>query len=111
VLWLIKEGNLCHSEGGFWERKEVFCRGVILNTVVDRSMTKAGFLEYLEHYIVCSTSIFPESDLDLHQLPLCSSFPGKLSVLCFNNACIHREEEILELSAHFDMTQNFQQLL
>ncbi|KIJ99454.1 hypothetical protein K443DRAFT_70437, partial [Laccaria amethystina LaAM-08-1] len=41
-------------------------------------------------------------DLDLHQLPLCSSFPGKLSVLCFNNACIHREEEILELSVHVE---------
>ena len=77
--------------------------GMVSNTVVEGSMTRAMFLAYLEHSIICPTAILLESDLHAHQLPLCS--PGKLSVLCLDNTRIHHGEEILELTAHFGNSQ------
>jgi hypothetical protein len=35
------------------------------------------------------------------QLPLCTPFPGPLSVLVMDNACVHHGAEILELSETF----------
>jgi len=34
-------------------------------------------------------------------MPLCSPFPGNLSVLVLDNARIHHGAEILELAEHF----------
>ena len=79
--------------------------GMVSNTVVEGSMTRAMFLAYLEHSIIRPTAILLESDLHAHQLPLCSPFPGKLSVLCLDNARIHHGEEILEFTTRFG---NFQ---
>ena len=79
--------------------------GMVSNTVVKGSMTRAMFLTYLEHSIVHPTAILLESDLHAHQLPLCSPFPGKLSLLCLDNAHIHHGEEILELTACFGNSQ------
>ncbi|KAF8235920.1 hypothetical protein L208DRAFT_1253972 [Tricholoma matsutake] len=62
--------------------------GMVSNTVVEGSMTRARFLEYLEHSV----------------LPLCTPFPGYLSVLVMDNARIHHGEEILELMQHFGNT-------
>jgi len=79
--------------------------GMISNMVVEGSMTKAMFLAYLEHSVVCPAPILLNSDLHSHQLLLCSPFPGKLSVLCFDNTRIHHGEEILELTAQFGKFQ------
>lgn len=35
------------------------------------------------------------------QIPLCTPFPGYLSVLVMDNACIHHGEGILELAERF----------
>ncbi|KAF5337894.1 hypothetical protein D9611_014776 [Ephemerocybe angulata] len=58
--------------------------GMVSNTVVEGSLTKRGFLNYLEHSV----------------LPLCTPFPGTLSVLVMDNghnARIHQGPEIAEL--------------
>ena len=34
-------------------------------------------------------------------MPLCSAYPGPLSVLVMDNACIHHGDEILELADRF----------
>jgi len=78
---------------------------MISNTVVEGSMAKVMFLAYLEHSVVCPAPILLNSDLHSHQLPLCSPFPGKLSVLCFDNVHIHHGEEILELTTQFGKFQ------
>ena len=36
-------------------------------------------------------------------MPLTSPYPGKLSVLVMDNACIHHQSEILELAEQFGM--------
>ncbi|KAF8235158.1 hypothetical protein L208DRAFT_775305 [Tricholoma matsutake] len=77
---------------------------MVSNTVVEGSMTRARFLEYLEHSVVrihCC-NILPHSLFV--QLPLCTPFPGYLSVLVMDNAHIHHGEEILELTQHFGNT-------
>ena len=79
--------------------------GMVSNTVIEGSMTRAIFLAYLEHFIIHPTAILLESDLHANQLPLCSPFPGKLSVLCLDNAHIHHGEEILELTTCFGNSQ------
>jgi transposase len=38
------------------------------------------------------------------QLPLCSPFPGPLSVLVMDNACIHHGDEIIELLERYGMS-------
>ncbi|KAJ3542004.1 hypothetical protein NMY22_g3671 [Coprinellus aureogranulatus] len=57
--------------------------GMVSNRVVEGSFTKEGYLHYLEHSV----------------LPLCSAFPGPLSVLVMDNARIHHGPEIKELLA------------
>lgn len=42
-----------------------------------------------------------QSSLIVLKLPLCSPFPGTLSVLVMDNAKIHHGEEILELAQQF----------
>jgi len=67
-------------------------------------MMQAQFLEYLEHSVVhihyCN--ILPHSLFV--QLPLCTPFPGYLSVLIMDNAHIHHGKEILELMQRFGNT-------
>jgi hypothetical protein len=98
-------------------KKGVFVRGrrfsaegllivdrMVSNTVVEGLMTRAQFLEYLEHSVVhihCC-NILPH--LLFVQLPLCTLFPGYLSILIMDNACIHHGEEILELMQRFGNT-------
>ncbi|KAF8227826.1 hypothetical protein L208DRAFT_1080602, partial [Tricholoma matsutake] len=54
--------------------------GIIASTVVEGSMNN-GFLQFLENQV----------------LPLCSPFPGPLSVLVMDNAHIHHGDKIVEL--------------
>ncbi|KAJ8456687.1 hypothetical protein ONZ45_g18619 [Pleurotus djamor] len=80
------------------EKKQVFVRGrrtsteallsldgIVACTVVEGSMTKAMFLDWLEYTV----------------LPKCSAYPGPLSVLVMDNAKIHHGDEILELFDRF----------
>jgi hypothetical protein len=67
-------------------------------------MTRHRFLEYLEHFVVCLHSHIISSSCYLApsvQLPLCTPFPGYLSVLVMDNARIHHGDEILELTEQF----------
>ncbi|KAF8977996.1 hypothetical protein BDQ17DRAFT_1266103, partial [Cyathus striatus] len=59
--------------------------GVVACTVVESSMTKLMFLDWLEHDV----------------LPKCTVYPGPLSVIIMDNAKIHHGNEILELFDHF----------
>jgi len=40
-------------------------------------------------------------------MPLCSPFPGYLSVLVMDNACIHHGDQILELADRFRLVLSF----
>ncbi|KAJ6505673.1 hypothetical protein C8R47DRAFT_967791 [Mycena vitilis] len=70
--------------------------------VVEGSMHRDEYLAFLEHQVV---SNLPPLLLNiprlLSQLPLCSPFPGPLSVLVMDNARIHHGAEILELCDRF----------
>ncbi|RXW16551.1 hypothetical protein EST38_g9310 [Candolleomyces aberdarensis] len=59
--------------------------GMVSNTVIEGSMTRESFLAYLEHSV----------------MPLCSAYPGPLSVLVMDNALIHHNPDILELLDQF----------
>jgi len=81
--------------------------GIVAGTVVEGSMTKEMFMEFLEYTVVCAlhfssffTGIF-RNDLSFLQLPKCSAYPGPLSVLVMDNATIHHGQEILELFDRF----------
>ncbi|KIK34681.1 hypothetical protein CY34DRAFT_97511 [Suillus luteus UH-Slu-Lm8-n1] len=59
--------------------------GLVACTVVEGSMMKKLYLEWLEFMV----------------LPKCSAYPGPLSVLMMDNASIHHSAKILELADHF----------
>ena len=81
--------------------------GMISNTVVKGSMTRAQFLHYLEfavvylHYFVVSLHM-PQPYI-YFKMPLCSLFPGYLSVLVMDNVQIHHRDQILELADQFHL--------
>ena len=80
--------------------------GLVSNTVVEGSMTRDLFLEYLEFSVVCCCLAFwTECIYSCHckQMPLCTPFPGYLSVLVMDNARIHHGEGIIELAERFRM--------
>ncbi|KAF8238892.1 hypothetical protein L208DRAFT_1240716 [Tricholoma matsutake] len=58
--------------------------GIIVDMVVEGSMTKDLFLKYLENI-----------------LPKCTAYPGPLSVLMMDNARIHHGNKILKLADCF----------
>ncbi|KAF8993347.1 hypothetical protein BDQ17DRAFT_1431744 [Cyathus striatus] len=55
--------------------------GIVAQTVVEGSMTKVLFFDWLE----------------LDVLPKCTAYPGPLSVIVMDNVKIHHSDEILEL--------------
>ncbi|KAF8799508.1 hypothetical protein BYT27DRAFT_7030608, partial [Phlegmacium glaucopus] len=59
--------------------------GMVTSTVVEGSMTTNSFCEFLEENV----------------LPLCSPFPGKLSVLVMDNARIHHGAGVRELIENY----------
>jgi transposase len=77
-------------------------RGMLTSTVVEGSMHRDQFLGFLEHQVVsllyCSVLFSLKTVL---QLPLCSPYPGPLSVLVMDNARIHHGEEIIQLCDRF----------
>ena len=77
--------------------------GMVSNTVVEGSMTRDLFLEYLESMVVCYCLVFWVCIYlcNCEQMPLCAPFPGYLSVLVMDNAHIHYGEGILELAKCF----------
>ena len=44
-------------------------------------------------------------------MPLCSAYPGPLSVLVMDNATVHHGDEILELADRFGLVSNPQTLI
>jgi transposase len=84
--------------------------GMISSTVVEGSMTRVLFLEYLEFSVV-SHCQFRTCCICLEwfccQVPLCTPFPGNLSVLVMDNARIHHGAEILELAERFRWSSLF----
>jgi hypothetical protein len=76
--------------------------GMLASTVVEASMHRDQYLGFLEHQVE-SSSVCSESFLlsNLWQLPLCSPYPGPLSVLIMDNDRIHHGEEILALCDRF----------
>ncbi|KAF7348782.1 Transposase domain-containing protein [Mycena venus] len=65
--------------------------GMMANTVVEGSMKRADYLEFIEYEV----------------MPLTTPFPGPLSVLVMDNARIHHGEEILELAERFGVRIEF----
>ncbi|KIM51416.1 hypothetical protein SCLCIDRAFT_46835, partial [Scleroderma citrinum Foug A] len=55
--------------------------GMAASNVIEGSFTTEKFIHFLEHDV----------------LPLCSPYPGPLSVLIMDNACIHHHGEVGEL--------------
>ncbi|KIM60027.1 hypothetical protein SCLCIDRAFT_48067, partial [Scleroderma citrinum Foug A] len=55
--------------------------GMAASNVIEGSFTAEKFVHFLEHDV----------------LPLCSPYPGPLSVLIMDNACIHHHGEVREL--------------
>ncbi|KAF8156473.1 hypothetical protein K438DRAFT_1687208, partial [Mycena galopus ATCC 62051] len=58
---------------------------MMANRVVEGSMKRVDYLDFIEHEV----------------MPLTTPFPGPLSVLVMDNARIHHGEEILELAERF----------
>lgn len=75
--------------------------GIVASTVVEGSMKRAGFLEFLENQVVCRSLFLLIRRAEGTQLPLCSPFPGPLSILVMDNARIHHGEDIVELVEQF----------
>ncbi|KIK10830.1 hypothetical protein PISMIDRAFT_66390, partial [Pisolithus microcarpus 441] len=86
--------NGCSAKGVHVHKRGVFVWGHHLSAVglltldgmaacniIKGSFTTAKFAHFLEHDV----------------LPLCSPYPGLLSVLVMDNACIHHHEEVEEL--------------
>ena len=72
--------------------------GMVMSMVVQGSMTTASFCEFLEENVVCTFLLDNSKHMTTpYQLPLCSPFPGKLSVLVIDNARIHHGEGVREL--------------
>ncbi|KAF7336106.1 Transposase domain-containing protein [Mycena venus] len=65
--------------------------GIIANKVVEGSMKREDYLEFIEHEV----------------MPLTSPFPAPLSVLVMDNARIHHGEEILLLAERFGVRIEF----
>ena len=76
--------------------------GLVAGTVVEGSMTKAMFMEFLEFTMVRTVKFcIIMWILIIVQLPKCTAYPGPLSVLIMDNAKIHHGQEILELVDRF----------
>jgi hypothetical protein len=80
--------------------------GIVVSKVIEGSMTKDLYINFLEYEVVCAfffTSIIvtTRTNLDKPKMPLCSAYPGPLSVLVMDNAHIHHGVEILELADRF----------
>jgi transposase len=76
--------------------------GIVACKVVEGSITKELFLEWVEYNVV-SLPILTIHQITqiLAQLPKCSPFPGPLSILVMDNAKIHHGADVLELCEHF----------
>jgi hypothetical protein len=96
----IKKGVFVHGRR-FSAEGLLTVDGMASNTVVEGSMMQAQFLEYLEYSVVCIPFCSIQPHLLFVQLPLCTPFPGYLSVLVMDNARIHHGEEILKLMQRF----------
>ena len=55
-------------------------------------------------FISLNFCLFSSERLTHEQMPLCSPFPGPLSVLVMDNARVHHGAGILELAECFGMT-------
>ena len=80
--------------------------GIVASMVVEGSMNREMYLEFLEYHVVSSIKHVPftQSYNDLAsriQMPLTSAYPGPLSVLIMDNARIHHGDEILVLADRF----------
>ncbi|KIK22422.1 hypothetical protein PISMIDRAFT_66715, partial [Pisolithus microcarpus 441] len=58
------------------------CDGMIAGHVVEGSLTREGYLEFLENAV----------------LPSCTAYPGKHSILIMDNARIHHGDEVQDLA-------------
>lgn len=78
--------------------------GMVVNRVVEGSMKRVDYLDFLETEVVRNVFLSTNSSYpDKLQMPLTTPFPGPLSVLVMDNARIHHGEEILELAERFRM--------
>lgn len=80
--------------------------GIMASTVVEGSMNREMYLEFLEYRVVGVVSSVQVDKADiavtwLLKMPLTSPYPGPLSVLIMDNARIHHSNEILELADRF----------
>jgi len=72
--------------------------GVIAGKVVLGSFDQVRYIEFIELFVVSIWLVNLLSGLNYYvQLPLCTRWPGKHSVLVMDNARIHHGEEICEL--------------
>jgi transposase len=75
----------------------------VAGTVVEGSMTKEMFLEWLEFNVVSMPVVRFPVLTSIMQLPKCTAYPGPLSVIIMDNARIHHGPEILALFDRFGM--------
>jgi len=110
---LHSDGMVTQQRGVCVQKKGVFvhgCRlsavglltldGMVASNVIKGSFTAAKFKHFLEHDVVChgvNCALFFMLLTLFYQLPLCSPYPGPLSILVMDNACIHHDEEVEEL--------------
>jgi transposase len=74
--------------------------GISATTVVEGSMTRELFLEFLEQKVVSPSSVLLtilKAIYDNEQMPVMTPYPGPNSVLVMDNARIHHGEGIVEL--------------
>lgn len=84
--------------------------GIMASTVVEGSMNRDMYLNFLEHQVVRARhSLYYSSqastDFMYFEMPLTAPYPGPLSVLIMDNARIHHGFEILELADRFGELQ------
>lgn len=77
-------------------------KGIIGAKVVEGSLCRESFVEFLRDSVVCHSRCFLVKSPDLTiQMPLTTPYPGPRSVLILDNARIHHGPEVEDLAAEY----------
>lgn len=111
-LWLVQKRHLCCKEGGIYLWTLFLCRRSSPHQWHDLEHCCQGFndsrlVSWISWIQCCKFTVFIDKTNGLlilfSQMPLCSPFPGYLSVLVMDNVQIHHGEGVIALANQFHM--------